>query len=114
MSYCQGSLSGPLDMILGAPAALVDLATGATAQRQRARASTARAEDLRRQTAELQAQTQTGSEAVTQEAARRAAEIEASAAEEAAARKKKLIMQLGIGGAAVLGLGAVIWFATRD
>ena len=71
-------------------------------------------EVLRSQTAEAQATTQAGAEALQQEAARRSAELEARAAEDAAKSKKALVMKLSIGAAAVLGLGAVAWFAARD
>lgn len=115
MSYSQSSLGVDL---WGAATGLIgkgiDYAAGGPQQRERARASASRTEDLRRQTAEAQAAAQTTSDAAQQDAARRSAELEARAAEEAAARKKKLMMQLGIGGAAVVGVGALLWFVTRD
>lgn len=115
MSYTHPALGVDLwGAATGLLAQGVDAIAGGPQQRGRARASAARTEDLRRQTAEAQATTQANAEALQQEAARRSAELEARAAEEAAARKKKLMMQLGIGGAAVVGVGALLWFVTRD
>jgi len=115
MSYAQPKLG--LDL-WGAATGLIgksiDYAAGGPKQRERARASAARTEDLRRQTAEAQATTQAGAEALQQEAARRSAELATAAAEEEAKNKKALAMKLGISAAAVLGLGAVAWFVTRD
>jgi len=115
MSYAQPKLG--LDLwgaATGLIAQGIDAAAGGPQQRGRARASAARTEELRRQTAEAQATTQAGAEALQQEAARRSAELEARAAEEAAKNKKALAVKLGIGAAAVLGIGAVTWFVTRD
>jgi hypothetical protein len=115
MSYSQPHLG--LDL-WGAATGLIgksiDAAAGGPQQRRRARESAARTEDLRRQTAEAQAAAQTGTDALQQEAARRSAEIEAQAAADAAKSKKALAAKLGIGAVAVLGLGAVVWFVTRD
>lgn len=115
MSYTQPALGFDLwGAATGLLAQGVDAIAGGPQQRGRARASAARTEDLRRQTAEAQATTQANAEALQQEAARRSAELEARAAEDAAKAKKALVMKLGIGAAAVLGLGAVAWFVTRD
>ena len=115
MSYSQPKLG--LDL-WGAATGLIgkgiDAAAGGPAQRRRARASAERTEDLRRQTAEAQTTAQAAAEALQQEAARRSAELEARAAQDAAKSKKALAMKLGIGAAAVLGIGAVAWFVTRD
>lgn len=115
MSYSQPKLG--LDLWGAATGLLaqgVDAIAGGPQQRGRARASASRTEDLRRQTAEAQATTQAGAEALQQEAARRSAELEARAAEDAKKSKKAFAVKLGIGAAAVLGLGAVAWFVTRD
>jgi hypothetical protein len=115
VSYTQPALGLNLyDLATGLVGKGIDYAAGGPQQRERARASAGRTEDLRRQTAEAQATTQATAEALQQAAARRSAELEASAAEDAAKAKKAFIMKLGIGAAAVLGLGAVTWFVTRD
>jgi hypothetical protein len=115
MSYSQPKLG--LDLwgaATGLIAKGIDAAAGGPQQRGRARASAARTEDLRRQTAEAQATTQAGAEALQQEAARRSAELEARAAEEAAKSKKDLYVKAGVAAATIVaGLG-VVWFITRD
>lgn len=115
MSYSQPSLGVDL---WSAGTSLVgkgiDYFAGGPQQRERRRATEARTKDVQRQTDEARAAAQAQSDTAMQEASRRVAEMEATAAAEAAARKKKLMMQLGIGGAAVVGVGALLWFVTRD
>jgi hypothetical protein len=118
-------IKDPIGSLVAAPGQIIDAAAGGPQQRGRARAANAQATAIRATAAAAQQSSSEIATQSTQRAAARVAELQAAAAAETAAdvaaaaaetaaAKKKLIKTVAIGGGAVVGLGVLAWFITRD
>lgn len=115
--FVKKAAADPIGTLVSAPGLIIDASAGGPQQRGRARTANKTAAQIRAEAASAQQSASDAAAQQAQQAAARVAALEAAAAAETAVAKKKLIKTVAIGGgavAAVVGLGVLAWFITRD